>query len=145
MTSRKQKVEALLSDLQSLRRTMASRMAGSSTIPQVTPSQWGVLMLLEQRGSCTVKDVATSLGISSSAATQLVDGLVASGYLTRKADATDRRAVVLSLSKKSKTQVERMKKHALQRFLKIFEVLNDAEFNQYFALNKKLVQGSLSK
>jgi hypothetical protein len=37
-----------------------------------------------------------------------------------------------------------MKKHALQGFLKLFEELNDEEFNQYSGLNKKIAQGLLS-
>jgi len=145
MTDRKQKVEEMLAGFHSLRRTMVLKSAGSATKPRVTPSQWGVLMLVGQGGTSTVKDVAKALRITSSAATQLVDGLVASGYLVRKTSLQDRRAVTLTLSKKSKSQVEKMKKHALRKFLKVFEVLNDTEFDQYIALNKKIVQGTLSK
>ncbi len=140
MTNRKQKIEELLTDLQSLRRTMMLRTAGSTKLPRITPSQWGVLMFIEQRKKSTVKDVAETLGISSSAATQLVDGLVASKYLMRETYAGDRRTVTLTLSKKSKKQVNKMKKQALQKFLKFFEVLNDKEFNQYTLLNKKIVK-----
>jgi DNA-binding MarR family transcriptional regulator len=138
MTNRKQKIEELLADLQSLRRTMAFRAAGSAKMPRITPSQWGLLMLVEQRGKSTVKDVAKTLNITSSAATQLVDGLTESGYLLRKTSADDRRTVTLTLSKKSQSQVSRMKKDVLQKFLKIFAVLTDKEFDQYLALNKKI-------
>lgn len=145
MIDRKQKIEELLANFQSLRRTMAFRMPGSANMPRITPSQWGVLMLVEQREKSTVKDVAKALAVTSSAATQLVDGLVTSGYLKRETAAADRRAVLLTLSKKSKSRVEGMKKRTLQRFLKIFEALDDKEFDQYIALNKKIVRGPLSK
>lgn len=145
MINRRQKVEELLESFSSLRRSMAFRSVGTATMPRITPSQWGVLMLIEQRGESTVKDAAAALGITSSAATQLVDGLAESGYVVRKIRAADRRAVTLTLSKKSKTWVDKMKKEGLQKFLKFFEVLNDREFNQYFALNKKIVQGIMSK
>jgi DNA-binding MarR family transcriptional regulator len=145
MANRKEKVEELLAGLQSLRRSMSFKMAGSAKIPRITASQWGVLMFVEQRGESTVKDVAKALGVTSSAATQLVDGLVVSGYLMRETHAEDRRTVTLTLSKKSKSHVEGMKKQALQKFLKIFEALNDKEFDQYCALNKKIVRGSTPK
>ncbi len=145
MISRKQKVEELLTDLHSLRRAVAFRMNGSAHGPRVTPAQWSALMRIEQRKGSTVKDVAETLGITSSAATQLVDGLVASGYLVREPRVEDRRSVILTLSKKSRGQVDRMKRHALQKFLKVFKVLSDAEFNQYIALNKKIVQGFMSE
>jgi DNA-binding MarR family transcriptional regulator len=139
MLSRKQKIETLLEDLKLLRRTMTFRVAGSANIHKITPSQWGVLMFVEQRGTVTVKDAAKALGITSSAATQLIDGLVSNGYVTRGTDPVDHRIVTLTLSKKSKNHVDIMKRIALQRFLKIFKVLNDKEFDQYLALNKKIV------
>lgn len=129
----------------SLRRTMTFHTAGTAKVPRITPSQWGALMTIEQRGGSTVKGVAKALSITSSAATQLIDGLVASGYVTRKAHSEDRRVISLTLSSKTKVQVEAMKKQALQKFLKFFEVLNDMEFNQYILLNKKIVKRFLNK
>ena len=74
--------------------------------------------------------------------TQLVDGLVRNGYLARESSPEDRRIVTLTLSKKSKSRIEQMKKQAIQKFLKIFEMLNEGEFDQYhLALNKKIVRG----
>lgn len=140
MINRKQKIEELLENFHSLRRTMVFQTTSSVEIPRITPSQWGVLMFALQRNQSTVKDVAKALGITSSATTQLIDGLVKSGYMERETPAGDKRTVVLTFSKKTKTQVGKMKKQALQKFLKFFEVLNDQEFNQYVALNKKIVE-----
>ncbi len=124
----------------SLRRVMSFHPVRTAKMPRITPAQWGALMLVEQRGKSTVRDVARALGITSSAATQLVDGLVESGYVVKKVNAEDRRVISLTLSSKTKVQVEAMKKQALQKFLKFFEVLNDTEFNQYIMLNKKIVE-----
>ena len=145
MTNRKQKVEELLESLQSLRHTMVFRPSITVKTPQITPSQWGVLIFVEQLGESTTKDVAKALGITSSAATQLIDGLVTSGYIVRKTLKEDRRTILLTLSKKTKTQVDKMKRSGLQKFLKLFEVLNDKEFNQYILLNKKIVEKLLKK
>lgn len=144
MTSRKQQIEAFLADLQSLRRAMTFKVAGSAKLPRITPAQWGAFMVIEERGESTVKEVAKALGITSSAATQLVDGLVTSGYVMRNTDTKDRRTVTLTLSKKTKAQVAQMKKQGIQKFLKLFEALNDTEFDQYLSLNKKIICGSLS-
>src|ERR1035437_1598596 len=97
-------------------------------------------MMVKQQGESTVKEVALALGISSSAATQLVDGLVASGYVVRKTDVKDRRAVVLTLSKKTEAQVDKMRKQTLDKFYNFFKVLNDKELDQYILLNKKIVE-----
>jgi DNA-binding MarR family transcriptional regulator len=145
MINRKQKVKELLENFQSLRRSMAFHAPGALNIPRITPSQWGVLMFVEQKSKSSVKDVAKALGITSSAATQLIDGLVASGYMVRETPEKDRRTVVLTLSKKTKAQVDKMKKEGLRKFLYLFEVLNDKEFGQYILLNKKIVDKLLKK
>lgn len=144
MTSRKQKVEDLIADFQLLRKQVAFRTHGSERLIRVTTSQWGVLMFIEQHGTSAVKEVAKALSITSSAATQLIDSLVDGKYLTRGTSAEDRRTVTLTLSKKSRGQIARMKKGFLERLLKLFEVLSDVEFDQYLALNKKIVRGILS-
>lgn len=114
-------------------------------MPRITPSQWGALMFIEHGGESTVKDVAKALGITSSAATQLIDGLVASGYVERREDSKDRRKVTLTLSKTTRSHVVKMKKQVMKGLLKTFEILDDREFNQYLALNQKLVQGLTQK
>ena len=140
MLSRKQKLEELLESFGSLRRHLTSRGADYATMPRITPSQWGVIMLIQQRDESSVKEIATALHISSSAATQLVDGLVKSGYVAREEHTKDRRAVALTLSKKTIKQVAKMKGRMIQNFLKVFEILSDKEFSQYCALHKKIIQ-----
>lgn len=134
-----------MESIHSLKRHMIFQSAGSRKTPRITPSQWGALMAIEQHGSSTLKDMAKSLGITSSAATQLVDGLVASGYVTRGTNAEDRRALTLTLSKKTKAHITKMKKQVLQKFLNFFDVLNDTELDQFLLLNKKIVAGFLKK
>jgi DNA-binding MarR family transcriptional regulator len=144
MTNRKQKVKELMESFHALKRSMAFRHGGSANMPRITPSQWGALMFIGGGDESTVKDVAKALGITSSAATQLIDGLVASGYVARQEHTEDRRRVTLALSKKTKTQIEKMKEQSIKQFLKFFEALNDTEFDQYIALNKKIA-GVLKK
>jgi len=145
MITRKQKVEALMENIHSMRRHMTFRSTGSREMPRITPSQWGALMVIEQHGGSTLKDMAESLVITSSAATQLVDGLVASGYVTRGTSTEDRRAITLTLSKKTEVHITKMKKQIVQEFLNFFAVLNDTELDQFLVLNKKIVAGFLKK
>lgn len=102
-------------------------------------------MHIEQDGESTVKAISQLFKTTSSAATQLVDGLVRNGYIVRKTSSEDRRVVLLTLSKKSKDRIAQMKKQVLQKLLTLFKVLNDKEFEQYLALNKKLVSASFVK
>lgn len=145
MADRNQKIKELMEGLHALRSRAVFGPPPGVRTPHITPSQWRVLMLVMRGDEYTVKDIAKALSISSSAATQLVDGLVVNGYVIKKEDANDRRKVSLTLSKTIKDHVGKMKKRAMGCFLKTFEVLNDKEFDQYIALNKKLVQGLSDK
>lgn len=145
MNTRKQKIEELMESFQALRRSMAFHPVQSGKLPRITPSQWGVLMLIGHRGKSTVKEVADSLGVTSSATTQLIDGLVASGYVVREESAEDRRSVSLTLSSKTKKHIKQIKGQVLQKFIAMFEVLNDREFDQYIELNKKILNNVKQK
>lgn len=134
---RKQQVMELIESIGAMRRRMAFGASGSNRT-RITPAQWGVLMLVGERGACSVKDIAEALRISSSAATQLVNGLVRGGHLVRKASKEDRRAVELSLSRQTKAKMKGMKEAALNKTLKLFQALNDRELAHYLALNKKI-------
>jgi DNA-binding MarR family transcriptional regulator len=136
--NRKAQIERLLEDLGSLRHSMTFRGAATAKAPRITPAQWGVILLIHKCAGTSVKDVAEALRISSSAATQLVDGLVRSGYVVRKERAKDRRTRSLTLSARTRGHVEKMRKEVLAQFQKVFTVLNDAELEQYAALTKKI-------
>ena len=138
MINRREKIKEMMDSFRSMRRFSAFKPLGKERLPRVTPSQWGVLMMMDGEGEHTVKDVAKALGITSSAATQLIDGLVASGYVVRKEYEQDRRKVTLVLSPKTKKQVERMRGEVAKQFLTLFEVLNDKEFGQFISLHKKV-------
>lgn len=137
--TRKEKVEKLIGNLQPLRHAMTLPVTKHVGMPKITPSQWGVLLLIEQFGGSTVNSVAKTLGITSSAATQLIDGLVANEYLERLTNPHDRRELTLTFSKKTKIRIDKMKKDVLLKFMNFFEVLNDQEFDQYILLNQKII------
>ncbi len=107
MTHREEKVKELMEILQSLKHHRTFRSVECMGLPRITPAQWGVLMRIEELGTSTVKGVAADLGITSSAATQLIDGLVTSDYVIREINKQDRRTVVVSLSKRRKRRWKR--------------------------------------
>ena len=137
MNDRLQRLEEMMKSFHAFKKPTAFK-GDSAKMPRITSSQWTVLRSIGQRGTCTVKDISEDLSMTSSAVTQLVDGLVHSRYVVRKVNENDRRKVALTLSAKSTQNIERMKKHMLEHMLNAFSVLNDTEFEQLFKLNKKV-------
>jgi DNA-binding MarR family transcriptional regulator len=140
-TTRERTLETLLEDLKLIRRCLfASHIASGAKAPQITSSQWIILAFLKHTAASTVGDIAKHIHTSQSAATQMVNALVKGGYVTKKTDPRDRRAVMLSLSKKANAHMERMNRNMMRGFLKAFEALNEREFQEYCRLNKKIVR-----
>lgn len=65
--------------------------------PEVTLPQFRVLVLLDQRDSMTMTQLADALGVVRSTATRMCDRLVVKKLIRRAVDRTNRRQVTLSL------------------------------------------------
>jgi DNA-binding MarR family transcriptional regulator len=64
----------------------------------LTESRTRVVWVLHARGPSTQRDLAEALHVSARTVTGLVDGLEATGFATRQAHPTDRRAVHITLT-----------------------------------------------
>jgi len=135
---RSQLIEAIFSDAHCLMKKMKMKLSKSSKKTGITHSQWFVLGIIKHCQTSNVKDISKQLGISPSATTQLIDGLVENGYVIRKADPKDRRSVTLDISAKGKKRMMSMKKERLEKMEKLFAPLSDAELETYLKLNKKI-------
>jgi DNA-binding MarR family transcriptional regulator len=69
--------------------------------------QFSIMMQLHYRGVCGVSDISDRFEVTNAAASQLVEKLVQSGYLERAEDPSDRRAKLVTLSRKGKLLVGR--------------------------------------
>ena len=104
-------------------------------------SQMAVLHLVKEHEGIGIKEMAGLLGITSSAVTQLVDGLVGKGYLLRQGSVSDRRALQLSLTDKYKEEVSDLHHRLVEKMGSMFDNLSDEELKQYVWLTKKIVNG----
>lgn len=73
----------------------------------LSPSQVSTLMRLYYRGVCGMSDVASDLGITNAAASQMVERLVQMGLLERSENPLDRRGKQLALTAEGRSLVER--------------------------------------
>lgn len=90
-------------------------------------SQLGALFLVRRRGGCGVTDLGDDLGVTSSAASQMLQRLVQQGLVLRSEDPSDRRVKKVLLTDKG-SQVARESMHAHQRWVSdLAETLSDAE------------------
>ncbi len=134
MENRRRLIEAIFENFYAIRQKIASELNLSFNEMQLTYSQWLVLNLVRKNKSINIKDLAGLLDITSSAATQIVDGLVNKGLLSRKRSKTDRRVLEIALLKKSINQFRK----GMNKISPIFDVLDDGELLKYCELNSKI-------
>jgi DNA-binding MarR family transcriptional regulator len=67
------------------------------------------LMLVERKGEISMSRIAEYVNVSMSTATGIVDRLVKNGFLVRNRTETDRRIVMISLTKKAEKVIEEIK------------------------------------
>ncbi len=122
-------------------RRMMSKAHGQSPVKNMpTRGQLGILMMLGDESVMGIKELAEKFAMSSSAVTQLVDGLVDDGFVTRKEDADDRRKIGLSLTPSGKKKLVESKKEHLASLAKLFAPLTDDELRTFLHISNKVAK-----
>jgi DNA-binding MarR family transcriptional regulator len=142
--NREKQIEEIFESLYVIKRKLSEGYSPRGKI-DISISQWLVLRVVSQHTGIGVKEIASLLGITSSAATQLISCLVEKEYLIREGDSKDRRALKIKLSAKAKRKMARMRSKCVNSLSQLFGALNDEEFRMYCAINKKVVQGAQRK
>lgn len=137
MSQKSEKIEEVITNLQRLRRGFPRR-ATSEDRPVVTFPQMSVMFLLKESGRLRNAELADRLGVSPSAATQLVHGLEAAGFVVREADDDDRRVTYIDMSAAGKDYLDYLRKRRNEHMYHVFDKLNVTELSQLAAITAKL-------
>ena len=99
-------------------------------------SQFGALMTLHYKGACPVTSIGNELGITTAAASQLVEKLVKMGLIARTDDDSDRRVKQVTLIKAGNELIQEGFKARLGWMPKLASALNTKEQH---AINESLI------
>ena len=142
MTKRDQLIKEYMQVMAMVQRQVLPIKASSAASQGLSRPQAEALHLLSCRESATIKLMAELLGISSSAATQLTEGLVQMELVSRESSRQDRRVVEVRLAASGKDKVEGLREAAKGHIGRLLEGLNDQEIVELLALLKKLAHSS---
>ena len=98
-----------------LRREAVELTSGHITLPQ-----FFILNMLEKEDALRMTDIARTLGVTTAAATGIVDRLVKSSYAVRVYDTRDRRIIKIRLSPQGRELVLRINKQKKHNIIEIF-------------------------
>ena len=114
---------ALLESVPLVMRTIRAQMRGYRTADLSVP-QFRALGFLHRHPGASLTDLAEHIGLTVPAASRLVDGLVARGYVARKPSPADRRTLELTVSPPGVAMLEASRARARAHLAELLATLS---------------------
>jgi Transcriptional regulators len=105
----------------------------------VSVPQWVVLRVLFDNDSLPLKDIVARVEVDQGSLSRMVDRLIARGWVQRDANADDRRAVAISLTKKGRDLVPKLAAEADRNDMAFFSGLSQTEREKFLRTIQKLL------
>lgn len=140
-TSRKARMQEIIELMGRFRRLMIPRKEEYLKQFALTRQQIELLYVLSQQEQLSIKELSTITANTSSATTQLVEGLVRQGFLLRKQGQTDRRTVYVALSAEGKKRFSKFNALHMEFMSNFFENLSESELQTLITIFKKIIEG----
>ena len=138
-------VERLADVLMSLQRCFMMRLSVELSRGQVSFPQFFLLGHISTTDSLSMSEIAEKMNHSTAAATGLVDRLENLGYVQRAHAASDRRKVLVKITKKGTALVERIREDMVQNLSQIMELLEPGEQKAWLSIYEKIYAYCQSK
>lgn len=97
----------------------------------LTVSRAHLLWELRRHGPMTQRALADALGVTARTITGLVDGLVATGFVTREPHPTDRRAALITFTEHGASTIATMEREQKQFASLLFDGMPERRFNSF--------------
>ena len=129
-------IHDIFHDIAQVRRHMGPSHRSSCSL---SPAQGEVIAVIAEYPGLGITEIAQRMHTSTSAATQVVDALVAAGILTREVSAADRRAVKVLLSEEGKKTLAQFEATAIKDMEQFLSPLSTEELATLRDLHRKLI------
>jgi DNA-binding MarR family transcriptional regulator len=128
----------ILEELSRLIRQLSRISGGPDDGPAMTATQRLALFELVDSGPLRLNDLAQQMGTSAPTASRAVDALDELGFVERRPDATDRRAITIELTDDGRRSVEERKARVYAAFRPAAAALSPADREQLAELLARL-------
>ena len=108
--------------------------------PEIEPAAYSVLFTLQREGPQRMTAIAKHLGIGKPTLSRQLSALEGRGFLTKKADPADGRALVISLTQQGSSRLESAQQDRSERYLHMLQPWNEEEIVSLSGLLHKLNQ-----
>ena len=95
----------------------------ATPFPPLTPRQYVLLITVRNHSGSSIKDLAASMGVTTSSMSTMVERMVEAGILVRKPNPEDRRAVKVYVSGHMQDAIEPLERHGHAMIAEILDAL----------------------
>ena len=138
MDNLKKSAEKLDGIVLSIQRKIRARLHNELSQGIITIPQFHVLTYLLDQGEAIMVELARFLQVSASAITSIVDNLVKMGMVKRHFSLEDRRIVLVSLTRKGKDIITRIRREFRELLENILEKFTPKEREKFLELSEKM-------
>ena len=138
-------VMTLIATSHRLQRVFNTRLSRQQGAVKLSGPRLRLLMAVEEAGRLRMGDLAEDLGITARTVTTLVDALEKEGLLVRLPDPTDRRATLLALTDRARTQFEQVRSLQMELGEELVAPLDAQQRGQLLDLLSRLNQGVMDE
>jgi len=135
---------ALMSTAKMIHRFIESKFNKHKHFHKLSGARIGVLFVVHESGVIRMGDLAAKLQVAPRTATDIVDGLERDGFVQRRSDPSDRRAMLLELTPETHSDMDKISSLRKAFVEEVFGHLSDDERTGLIALLTKVKQGPLS-
>ena len=96
---------------------------------------------LQRKGPQKQVELADTIGVTKGAMTSIANKLVKLNLAERLYDENDRRTIQMNITAEGKQALAEAQEIGQEVFMELFDVLSEAEVNQYLSLQEKLIRG----
>jgi DNA-binding MarR family transcriptional regulator len=125
--------------LRKLSNAVSSAFAARLAAHDVSVPQWVVLRILFDHDALPLKEIVTRVEVDQGSLSRMVDRLIARGWVQRATDASDRRAVAISLTADGRRLVPRLAAEADRNEAAFFSGLSSSERERFLRTVHKLL------
>lgn len=117
---------------------------GDASLRPLSLPRMRLLHVIAESGAqpLRMRDLSVALGVTARNVTTIVDGLERDGFLVRRPDATDRRAILLELTEFGRAHIARMYELQIRMSERLFAPLDTDERRVFMRLLGKISAGA---
>lgn len=136
---------ALMGLAKMIHRFVESKLNKHKKFSKLSGPRIGVLFVVNEAGAIRMGDLAAKLQVAPRTTTDIVDGLERDGFLQRRPDPKDRRAMLLELTAGTRADFEKISSLRAAFVQEVFGHLSKGERKELVELLTKVKQGPLSQ